>query len=294
MQTTCILLVGQSGAGKSTALHVFEDLRMFTADGVPLAMLPEMIRMLCDPTMSSYKQLALGVDQRCKHFVTELQTITQILQDIGIQPQLLFLQAEKEVILRRYATTRRPHPLERQALSLEKAVNTEIQMLAEVRRRADVIIDTSHYSIHDLRRDIQRRWASTPASGHLLQVNLISFGFKYGTPHEADMIFDLRFLPNPHFTEGLRPLSGKDKPVYDFLFNHSIVADFLEQLTAFLLFVLPHMEAEGRYRVSIALGCTGGRHRSVALTQELVKRLKQHGYPTLLEHRHMTLANTET
>ena len=241
------IITGLSGAGKSTVLHVFEDMRLFTADGVPPELMPEMVRLL------------------------------------------LYLEADPAVIMRRYATTRRPHPLEREGVGLEQAVREEMERLAPVREIADKVIDTSSFSIHDLRRIIQRKWNSTLERLHTIKVNLISFGFKYGVPREADLVFDLRFLPNPYFVEELRPQTGKESAIAEYVFSEPLGKEFKKRLIDFLSFLLPLYDAEGRYRITIALGCTGGKHRSVAMTEALMRALKRQDYTVSVEHRHMEL-----
>lgn len=283
------IITGMSGAGKSTVLHVFEDLRFFTADGVPPGLLPEMVRLLRDPAVDSAHGVALGFDQRWGEVMAELEEALRRLSGMGFRPQILYLEADPAVIIRRYATTRRPHPLEREGVGLEQAVREEMERLAPLREMADRVIDTSTYSIHDLRRVIQRRWTSRDERLRAIKVNLISFGFKYGVPREADLVFDLRFLPNPYFVEELRPRTGKDKAVATYVFNETTGKEFKKRLIDFLTFLLPLYDAEGRYRITIALGCTGGKHRSVAMTEALLRALRRQDYAVSVEHRHMEL-----
>lgn len=288
-ESRIFVVVGLSGAGKSTVLHVFEDLRLFTADGVPPSLVPDMVRLLLDPTVQSCKGAALGLDQRRGGFMEDLETALHALSGQGMRPFLIFLEADPAVIMRRYATTRRPHPLEREGVGLEKAILEEIESLASVREAADLLIDTSTYSIHDLRRVIQRCWSSKQGDAPALKVNLISFGYKYGVPREADLVFDLRFLPNPFFVEELRALSGKDVAVADYVFASDQARDFKQCFIDFLIYLLPLYDAEGRYRLTVAVGCTGGRHRSVAMTEALAEALQQRRYAVSVEHRHMEL-----
>jgi len=191
--------------------------------------------------------------------------------------------------MRRYATTRRPHPLESGELGLEQALAKEQTMLAPLRKDAELVLDTSEYSIHDLRRMIQERFTSKEHVGQGMRVHVISFGFKYGVPAEADLVFDLRFLPNPYFVPALRPMSGKDAAVADYVFKSDPGLTFKDKLQEFLLYLLPLYAAEGRYRVAVAIGCTGGRHRSVAMSESLYATLHDSGYSVTLEHRHYDL-----
>ncbi len=286
---TVVLVLGLSGAGKSTALHVFEDMRLITADGVPPALMPDMVRLLHASAMEKAGGIALGLDQRRGQFAAELDKALHKVSGMGFRVHILFLEADPAVLIRRYATTRRPHPLERENIGLEQAVREEAENLASIREMADRIIDTSTYSIHDLRRRIQRRWNNTQERAHAIKINLVSFGFKYGVPREADIVFDLRFLPNPYFVEELRQGTGKDKAVAAYVFGDPSAKEFKKRFIEFISSLLPLYDAEGRYRITIALGCTGGKHRSVAVAEALMRALKRQDYRVSIEHRHMEL-----
>ncbi len=291
-----LVVCGLSGAGKSTVLQVLEDLDFFTADGLPPTLIPECYSMFNRPGMEHFRGMALGVDFRHGGTAQALDTALNNMEGRPTRenggtsrPALLFLEASPEVILRRYATTRRPHPLESEGMGLEEAMREERRRLVGVRKTADIILDTSRFTLHDLRREIQRRWNTTEAAKHAMRVNLISFGFKYGVPSEADMVFDLRCLPNPHFVEELRPLTGQNDAVADYVFASDSARAFREHFLDFLRFTLPYYDTEGRYRLTIGLGCTGGRHRSVAMTEAVAKALRQNGYIVGVEHRHSRL-----
>lgn len=288
-QCPVCIVTGLSGAGKSTALAVFEDLRYFTVDGLPATLAPEMVAMMERPSMSHFKGIALGMDIRQGNFLDEIHDIMAQIKSLGFTCSLLFFEADSQILLRRYATTRRPHPLEKEGMGLEAALQSERERLEPLREMADFILDTSTYSIHDLRRALQKRWRDNKGKSRNIRVNVISFGFKYGVPREADMVFDLRFLPNPYFVESLRPLSGKDQAVAEYVFAKPQSRTFLKKLQELLLLMLPLMEAEGRYRTTIAVGCTGGRHRSVAFAEALFLVFKQADYPVAVEHRHLDL-----
>lgn len=285
--SVCIV-TGLSGAGKSTALGVFEDLGYFTVDGLPAALAPDMAALMASPSMSRYKGMALGMDIRQSDFLADINMALSQMTGDGYRPILLFLEATPHELMRRYATTRRPHPLEREGLGLEEALAVERERLAPLRESADLVVDTTRFSIHDLRRAIQKRWRAKEKL-RSIRVNVLSFGYKYGVPREADMVFDMRFLPNPYFEAALRPLSGKDKAVADYVLHSPGAQEFFQKLRDLLFFMLPLMESEGRYRVSIAIGCTGGRHRSVAVAEELTQALRQADYSVTLEHRHLEL-----
>jgi UPF0042 nucleotide-binding protein len=284
-----VVVGGISGAGMSTALQVFEDLQFVTADGLPPSVLPDMARLLGAQALGHSHGVALGVRLLRAELCEELLAALRRISTDGGRPLLLFLTADPAVILRRYATTRRPHPLEREDLGLEQAMAEEAADLAPVREAADIVIDTSAFSVHDLRRMIQRKWRAAGAQARAIKVNLISFGFKYGVPREADLVFDLRFLPNPFFVEALRPLSGKDQAVVEYIFAEGPAREFSRALLDCLSFLLPYYDSEGRYRLSVAVGCTGGRHRSVAVVEALAVALKKQDYAVSVEHRHMEL-----
>ena len=284
-----LLVIGLSGAGKSTVLHTAEDMHLFTADGVPPALVIDLVRLLQESGADRGKGIALGLDQRRSDFGAEVERAIRKLGSLGFRVRILFLEAEPAVLLRRYATTRRPHPREREGVGLEQAILEEAESLAPVREMAERVIDTSRYSIHDLRRAIQKMWKNTAENVHALRVNIVSFGFKYGMPREAEMVFDLRCLPNPYFDEKLRPFSGKDKAVADYVFGDETARAFRRNLVDFVRNVLPLYDSEGRYRICIAIGCTGGKHRSVAMAEYLYRALKREAYTVSLEHRHMEL-----
>ena len=261
----------------------------FVVDGLPVSLVMEMVDMMSRPSMSHFKGIALGMDLRQSNFVEDINECLSVLAGKNIRPMLLFLEANNQELIRRYAATRRPHPLERDGMGLEAALLAERSSLRPLREMADLVIDTTRFSIHDLRRAVQKRWSGNKGKLRAIRVNVISFGFKYGVPREADLVFDLRFLANPYFVDELRPLSGKDKAVADYVFNSPHAREYRDKLVDLLFFMLPLMEAEGRYRITVAVGCTGGRHRSVAMAEEILQALRQADYPAFLEHRHLEL-----
>lgn len=284
-----VIITGLSGSGKSTALSVMEDMGFFAVDGLPAMFAPQMADMTSKLDLSRYSGIAFGMDLRQSGFLLEFDQALDILKQLNFSPFILFFEAKSDVLLQRYATTRRPHPLEKEGLGLEQSISKERQSLSRLRKRADLVVDTSTYSIHDLRRVIQTKWRGLQRLGNSLRVHIISFGFKYGTPSEADMVFDLRFLPNPYFIDELRPLSGQDKAVADFVLSENPGKEFLARLEDFLCYVLKQYQDEGRFRLTIAIGCTGGRHRSVAVSEALAAKLEELGYSLSLEHRHFSL-----
>ncbi len=288
-QLKTFIITGLSGAGKSTALQVFEDLGYFTVDGLPISMVLEMVKLMQRDSMRHFEGIALGISLHNPNLAEEMQYVMRDIYTLNAKPCLVFLESQNTELMRCYATTRRPHPLEREGMGLELALESERNTLKPIRKMADMIIDTSQFSIHDLRRSLQERWGHAGKEQHRLKVNIISFGFKYGVPKEADFVFDLRFLPNPYFDLSLRHLSGQDTEIADFVYAKPKEQEFLQKFVDFILFTLGLIEHEGRYRLSIAIGCTGGRHRSVATSEHLCKVIKQSGYAASLEHRHLTL-----
>ncbi len=284
-----IIITGLSGAGKSTALNVFEDLGFFTIDGLPVTLVPPVLSLFSRENPRNYRGLALGMDLRQSDFATEWKKVRQELSKASIHLQIIFLEASENALILRYATTRRPHPLESLDLGLEQALEKEKEILATIRSDAHMVIDTSGFSIHDLRRVIQEKWEYSGQYFSGMRIHLISFGFKYGVPSEADMIFDLRFLPNPFFDPDLRHMSGKDQTIVNYVLNRNPGIDYIIRTRDYLAFLIPLIVEEGRYRLTMAFGCTGGRHRSVAVVENMADFLKDKGYLVSIEHRHFNL-----
>lgn len=282
-----VILTGLSGSGKSTGLRVFEDLGFFCVDGLPVSLAPKLLDLFEEKGGRHYKGLALGMDVRQADLETEWAATLEHIRSKETMAQVIFFEAETQEIIRRYATTRRPHPLECIHLGLEQAVAEERERMRPMRDAADMVIDTTHFSIHELRRKLQEKWASIHTTMGALKVHVMSFGFKYGPPAEADMVFDLRFLPNPYFDPQLRDQTGKDEAVRDYVLARDPGKEFLRRLREFLLYLLPLYAKEGRYRLTLAFGCTGGRHRSVAIAEAVFDTLSKAGYNISLEHRHI-------
>ena len=282
-----VILTGLSGSGKSTALNVFEDMGYFCADGLPASLMPKLAGLFGAQGDSRYRGLALGMDMRRSEFDSGWEQALEELRAGGTQGQIIFTEASTEEIMRRYATTRRPHPLETEGYGLGEAVEEERRRMGSLRDAAGLVMDTTGFSVHDLRRQLQEKWKFLEGEGPSMKVHIMSFGFKYGIPTESDLLFDLRFLPNPYFDPKLKPLSGQDKAVVDYVLASPEGLAFLPKLTSFLLDLLPMYAKEGRYRLTIALGCTGGRHRSVACAEAVFDTLRKAGYIISLEHRHI-------
>lgn len=290
-----ILVAGLSGAGMSTALQVLEDLNFFTTDGIPPSLISSFYELAKKPDMQHFRGIAIGLNlsqHEHENYALALSRIMTDLRKNNANPSLFFLCASPEMIKLRYARTRRPHPLEREGLNLKQAMEKENQLLSKLKQMADRVLDTTDFSIHDLRREVQSLCVEQTHT-HLMRVNIISFGFKYGVPSETDLVFDMRFLPNPYFDKILCPLTGLDQSVVDFIFQEQKFVDFRTCFFTYLKSSLPYYSEEGRFRLTLAIGCTGGRHRSVAMAELTAKTLRQDAYQVSIEHRHLSLGQCD-
>ena len=271
-----IIVSGLSGSGKSVALKTFEDLDYYCIDNLPVELLPAFVRSLIRDDVLSQK-VAVGIDVRSRH--SDLGRLAQwraALAELGLEARLLFFDASDEALLRRYSDTRRRHPLSQQGLSLSEAIGRERQMVEPLRSEADTIIDTSTLNVHQLRRRIISEFAAE--RGAALSLLFESFAYKRGVPADADFVFDARVLPNPHWKPELRPFSGRDAPVREFLDAQADVAAYVAQVSGFLDAWLPRLHGETRSYVTIAFGCTGGKHRSVYLAETLARHARAQGW----------------
>ena len=266
-----VILTGLSGSGKSQAIHSLEDLGYFCVDNLPSILIPTLADLTA-LTGGVRAKTAVVVDIREGKFLSQFPKVFKQLQaDTSLGVRLIFLEATDSALLRRFSETRRPHPLARQR-SPREGIRMERKRLAKIRRLADQIIDTSNMTVHELRRsflDLTRARSQTK-----LVMTLLSFGFKYGNPVDADLLLDVRFLPNPYFVPSLRDKTGRSKAVREFLCGHPETEECLSKLEEFLRFLIPRYVAEGKSHLTVAIGCTGGRHRSVTVTEALMKRLK--------------------
>ena len=278
-----VIVTGISGAGKASALKAFEDLGFHAVDNLPLEMLPEFAALVAKST--ELTSAALVVDVRegptIEHFPETLKRVREILPT-----RVVFLDAQDTVLVRRYSETRRPHPL-RRSESVSRSIVEERQLLDPIRNVADTLIDTSAYNVHELRAHIQSRFSHDEDKSKRLLVSCLSFGFKNGIPLDADMVFDVRFLPNPHFVPEFRKKTGKDPKVAAYVRGFPQTVEFLGRVTELMLYLLPHFVQEGKSYVTVAFGCTGGQHRSVMMAEEMSKRLKRAGYQVKPIHRDM-------
>ena len=278
-----LIVSGLSGAGKSVAMNALEDIGFFCIDNVPAELLPS-ITAFSKAGDNQLKRVALSMDVRGCHTSEQIEQALHQLDEQGIEYEILFIDAPDDVLMRRYSETRRRHPLAADTDSLEEAVKKERAMMAPVKERADFVIDTSRTSTAQLRGELLRLFGQEGA----MTVSVTSFGFKYGLPLEADLVFDVRFMPNPFYMEDLRPRTGLDQAVADYVFHFPQTQDYMRRLEDLLAFSLPLYAEEGKTSLTIAVGCTGGHHRSVAVTHALAGFIHGLGYQVLENHRDMT------
>ncbi|MBE3519482.1 MAG: RNase adapter RapZ [Firmicutes bacterium] len=278
-----------SGAGKSSALRALEDMGFFCVDNLPPSLIPKFAE-LCAQAREKITRIAMVVDVRGGEFFGTLSESLEDLDEMGIKPVIVFLDADDETLIRRFKETRRRHPLSPREGVLE-GIRMERQMLKEIRSRAHVVIDTSNLSPQNFRKYLADK-LSFGAGLETLVITVITFGYKHGLPMDADLVFDVRFLPNPHYVDELKPLSGLDAPVIKYVMSSPVTGRFLSRLKSFLDFLLPQYVTEGKSHLTIAIGCTGGRHRSVVVGEYLKEHFKTQGRTVVVEHRDIDRAET--
>mgnify|MGYP005777375859 FL=1 len=283
-----IIISGLSGAGKSKVASFLEDIGFYVVDNMPAPLMPRFAE-LCMAGQGKYDRVALVNDIRGGQTFDDLFDALEALDQMGCAHRILFVEASTETIIKRYKETRRIHPLAKSGRPLAEAVEREKTALAPVRQRSEYIIDTTALSTAKLRGELLRLFGDGRQEG-AMTVNVTSFGFKYGIPIEADLVFDVRFLPNPFYLTELRNLTGLDEPVRAFLFRYQQTLDFMTHLENLMGFLLPQYVAEGKTVLVIAVGCTGGHHRSVAITRAQAEFIRQKGYSASENHRDMTRA----
>lgn len=271
-----------SGSGKSTAVHALEDNGLYCIDNLPTELVPQFVG-LCAASSDKPDHVGLGIDMRDDSYVSRWQGVRAELEARGHHVFVVFLDASEEVLLTRFSETRRAHPLAT-GLGLAEAIASERSTLAPLKHRADVVLDTSHLTVHDLKRRVTETCVGDHAARGP-EINLKSFGFKHGPVRDADMVFDVRFIPNPHFVDELRAGTGLDDAVSKYVLERDVTETFLSQVLDMLDFLLPNFKEEGKSYLTVGLGCTGGRHRSVAMVQELARRLGQRGLAVTVRHR---------
>lgn len=281
MPVRMIIVSGMSGSGRTTAIHALEDCGYFCVDNLPIVLLDKFLTLA--ERHEEIKRVALGIDTRERGFLHAFEEAINQSRALGHEVEVLFLDARDDVLIRRFSETRRRHPLAEESGSLADGIAKERQMLRELRALANRVIDTSEMNVHELKALIQRLYDER-ASGRMAVV-VMSFGYRHGLPRESHYTFDCRFLPNPYFVEGLRAKSGLDREVRDFLLSQPLWHEYMDRLRSFLSFALPMHEREGKALTTIAFGCTGGRHRSVAVAEEVGRWLTEEGWSVRVVHR---------
>jgi UPF0042 nucleotide-binding protein len=275
-----VIVTGISGAGKASALKAFEDLGFHAVDNLPLELLFEFAQIVSKS--NEIQSAAIVVDVREGQTLDRLPELLKSVKTV-LPTRVVFLEAQDSVLVRRYSETRRPHPL-RKKETISRSIVEERQLLDQIRNVADTLIDTSNYNVHELRATIQARFGGGEET-HRLLVTCLSFGFKNGVPLDADLVFDVRFLPNPHFVPEFRHKTGKDRRVAEYVLSFPQTQEFLERVTNLMLYLLPHYVREGKSYLTVAFGCTGGQHRSVMMAEDMSKRLHKAGYEVKSVHR---------
>jgi len=272
-----VVISGISGAGKSRGADVLEDLGFYCVDNMPVALIPRFAEF-CLATGGKYERVALVTDVREQDDFEALFSALDEMMVLGCPYKILFMDASVETLVRRFKETRRPHPLDPNGRGLEEAIRKEKHLLLPVRDRADFIVDTTGLALGRLQRKLFHLFGAETDRDKPIHVNIVAFGFKYGIPMDSDLLFDVRYLPNPFYIEELRPLSGLDAPVQEFVLSHGQATTFLEHLENMVGFLLPLYIEEGKPSLTISIGCTGGRHRSVTLAGALARFLTNEGY----------------
>lgn len=275
-----LVVTGMSGAGRSSAAKILEDLGYTVIDNLPPRLLVPAAQSHDIP--ERHEHLAVVIDSRGGLPISELRDAVKELSREGVMTRVVFLDAEDDIIVSRYEENKRPHPLGHSTIS--ESIVAERELLADLREEADVIVDTSSLNIHELRERLTTQF-SEEEMARPMRVSIRSFGFKNGTPRDIDLLFDVRFLPNPHWVSELRPLRGTDERVAEYVMSEDAAKEFVDRADEMLAFLIPHFEAEGKSYLSVGIGCTGGHHRSVAIAEELGRRLAQHGITASVGHR---------
>lgn len=282
-----VIVTGMSGGGKATAIHMLEDAGYYCVDNLPVSLIEKFSELVTMPD-NQINKVVLGIDTRAGERFEEVGGIIDSLKAKGIPVEILFMDASDQVLIKRYKETRRVHPMNVNDIGkrLEDGIAKEREVLAEIKKRADYVIDSSQLLTRELREELDRIFVKDKDYNSLM-ITILSFGFKYGIPADADLIFDVRFLPNPYYIDELKHQTGNDKPVQDYVKSFPACGEFLDKLTDMLTFLIPGYVQEGKYQLVVGIGCTGGQHRSVTIANELYKRLKESdgNYGIKLSHR---------
>lgn len=278
-----VVVTGMSGGGKSTALKMLEDAGFYCVDNLPASLIEKFVELIATPG-SEITRVALGLDVRAGESFKDVESILQKEKDAGYDIEILFMDASDNALVKRYKETRRVHPLASGG-RVEEGIRRERELLSGIKTRADYVLDSSNLLTRELKEELDRIFIQNEEYNSLM-ITLLSFGFKYGIPADADLVFDVRFLPNPFYIEELKQKTGNDKPVRDYVMQFEEARVFLDKLTDMLQFLIPNYVKEGKYQLVVAIGCTGGQHRSVTLANELYDRMKNRGgYGIKLFHR---------
>ena len=281
-QVDVVVVTGMSGSGRSTAIHVLEDLGYYCIDNLPSALVEQFVGLYAG-SHSGHSRVALGMDVRDGGYIGAWPSIRKALEKAGYRVTVVFLDADDDTLIRRFSETRRVHPLGA-GRDLHDAIRAERELLDPLERAADIVVDTSALTVHDLKKRL-RSFAEDSEAFRGPSVTLKSFGYKFGSLVDAHLLFDVRFLPNPYFVAELKPLTGLDEAVSTYVLESELAGAFIDRLMDFLEFVLPHYAEEGRAYLTIGVGCTGGKHRSVVIVEECARRLRQHGAAVVVRHR---------
>lgn len=278
-----VIITGMSGGGKSTVLKMMEDAGYYCVDNLPVSLINKFVALLAMPN-NEIEKVVLGLDARADQFFEDATEVVTSLREQGYPIEILFLDANDQTLIKRYKETRRIHPLEPKGM-IEDGIRKERELLKGIRELADYVIDTTGLLTRDLKSSLDRIFVQDEEYNNLI-VNVMSFGFKHGIPADVDLVFDVRFLPNPYYVDELKHKTGNDKEVQDYVMSCEEAEVFLDKLVDMLQFLIPNYIKEGKYRLVVAIGCTGGKHRSVTLTNELYKRLQNQGdYGITVYHR---------
>ncbi len=281
-ETRTVIVTGLSGSGKSTALRALEDIGFFCIDNLPIRLLPSLLEIHTETTRE-VQNIALVMDVRGKYFLEQHMEIIPDLKKRGYNIEILFLDASDESLLHRFSETRRSHPLSGSGTMLE-SIRLEREKMLDLKQMADTVVDTSLYNVHELKDHIQQYYL-LPTTGKKLIINLISFGYRYGIPPDADIVLDVRFLPNPYFVSKLREHDGNDAKVSDYVMKADETKSFLRELFRLAAFLTPLYEKEGKTYLNVAIGCTGGKHRSVVIVNKFAEHYKDKNYRVNVSHR---------